>query len=615
MSGGFLRFVFLALGAFLLYRYFLASPTPEGTGQPIAPETHITAEVRAPYQFCEIETDSFKATLTTRGATLKHFLLTTPKYTQDGTPIDLSTTPHPGVALDDPDAENPNKPGLHEFRQQLFLNFRNPTTASSEVPWNVAYDSVDWKLTGGNGKRCDFLYEDDAVKLEKSISASESPYSLHVSATITNKAAQPRRHAASLDTVAWRLGSEVTGHAFRVSPYVTHVECKVAGQKTVRLLPDAFEPDDFQEPHFASTRPWGWYEVAGDTSFAAISNAYFSQALAPIASPAPPRCQLQIENRFANNDAHDPASGNFYRARLAYPEQVLAPGASQTYEVLTYVGPKERQALAQAGNAEHELMDLIDLGFFSSIAKILVGFLLAVYGILPNWGIAIIVLTLTARLLLFPLMWPGIKNMVRMRELKPEMDALNEKFKDDARAKGMAQMELYRKHNVNLFMGCLPTLATMPVWFALYTTLQTAVELYNIPFLWFPDLSRPDPFFVLPLVIGGTYFVQQKMMPMQGDPMQQKMMMYFMPGMFTVFMLFLPSGLGVYMFTNSVLGIVQQQLVERHVRRSLGSKPADRGPGSGTGKSAGKKTKGTKSADDDKASLEARGPVLDKGKA
>jgi YidC/Oxa1 family membrane protein insertase len=200
---------------------------------------------------------------------------------------------------------------------------------------------------------------------------------------------------------------------------------------------------------------------------------------------------------------------------------------------------------------------------------VLVGFLLKVHSVVPNWGLAIIVLTVTARMLLFPLSLPSIRNMVRMRELKPEMDALNQKHKDDPQAKGLAQMELWRKHKVNPLKGCLPQLASMPVWFALYTTLQTAVELYNIPFLWFPDLSERDPYFVLPLVIGGTFFLQQKLMPMQGgDPAQQKMMMYFMPGMFTVFMLFLPSGLGVYMFTNSLLAIGQQQAVEWQVRRS-----------------------------------------------
>ncbi|HTM46607.1 MAG TPA: membrane protein insertase YidC [Polyangiaceae bacterium] len=570
-SGGIFRFLFLLLGAFLLFRYFGGSKQEGGHAQGIRQEAQLTPSPRAAYQYCEIKTDRFVATLTTRGATLTHFKLTTPKYTQHGAPIDLSTTPHPGVALSDPDAENPNKPGLHEFRQQLFVQWRNPTSPqSSNAPWNVAYDSMDYALLPSDGKRCDFVYKDAQVQIEKSFVAADTPYGLLVKNTITNLAAEPRRHAMAIDTAAWRLTSEVKGKAFRVSPYVTRTECKIANDKAVRLLPDAFEPDDFKEPPFAATQPWGWYQVSGRPSFTAISNAYFSQALAPVQSPNVPECQLQIENRFNNDSASDPSSGNFYRARLAFPDRLLQPGGSDSYEVLAYVGPKERQVLAEAGNATHELSDLIDLGFFTSIAKVLVGFLLAVHSVLPNWGVAVVLLTFTARLILFPLMWPGIKNMIRMRELKPELDQLNEKFKDDARAKGVAQMELYRKHNVNLFMGCLPTLLTMPVWFALYTTLQTAVELYNIPFLWFPDMSQPDPYFVLPFVIGATYFVQQKVMPMQGDPVQQKMMMYFMPSMFTVFMLFLPSGLGVYMFTNSVLGIVQQQAVERHVRRTVG---------------------------------------------
>src|SRR4029079_3431187 len=151
-----------------------------------------------------------------------------------------------------------------------------------------------------------------------------------------------------------------------------------------------------------------------------------------------------------------------------------------------------------AGGGQHRLSDLIDLGFFAVVAKVLVGFLLKVHSVIPNWGVAIIVLTLTARVLLFPLSWPCIKNTLRMREIKPEMDALNEKYKDDPQGRGLAQMELWRKHNVNPFKGGAPQLASMPVWFALYTTLQTAVELYNIPFLWFPDLSQSDPYFVLP---------------------------------------------------------------------------------------------------------------------
>jgi YidC/Oxa1 family membrane protein insertase len=179
-------------------------------------------------------------------------------------------------------------------------------------------------------------------------------------------------------------------------------------------------------------------------------------------------------------------------------------------------------------------------------------------------------------------------------------------------------MELWRKHNVNPVKGCLPQLASMPVWFALYTTLQTAVELYNIPFLWFPDLSEPDPYYVLPFVIGANSFLQQKLMPMQADAAQQKMMLYFMPAMFTVFMLFLPSGLGVYMFTNGVLGIAQQQAVEWYVRRQNAAAKSvevkvssDEPEGESKPKRGKKKVKGK--ADDDSGV----GPraLLGKGKA
>jgi YidC/Oxa1 family membrane protein insertase len=151
-----------------------------------------------------------------------------------------------------------------------------------------------------------------------------------------------------------------------------------------------------------------------------------------------------------------------------------------------------------------------------------------------------------------------------MRRLKPEVDALNAKFADDAQAKNLAMMELWKKHGVNPFGGCLPQLVQMPVWFAMYTTLQTAVEMYHEKFLWFSDMSAPDRFYILPLLLGFFMIVQQRIVPQQGmDPMQAKMMMYMLPAVFTVMMLFLPAALGVYMLTNSLLGIGQQLAVER----------------------------------------------------
>jgi YidC/Oxa1 family membrane protein insertase len=587
-GGGFLRLALIAIVGFLAYRYLMGG-SGEGTqAQPIAAEVHVTPATRAPYQYCDIATDHFRARLTTRGAALSHFELTKPKYQKHDLAIDLSTTPHPGVALGSPRAEDPTAPGLHEFRQQLFSQWRNPTSlAPADTPWNVDFDSFDWQLKAADGKGCEFVYRDAKVEIEKRIRATERPYELEVSHQIKNVDTAPRSHAMAIDTVAWHRTEDVAGHLFKVSPFVTHVECVPDEGKTLRLLPTDFEPDDFADNDKSEVlRPWGWYQARATPSVAAVSNAYFTQALAPEVGEGAPKCQLLIENFFRNGNASDPASGSFYRARIAYPVRSLQPGESASYVELSYVGPKERSILAQTGEGRHRFLEIIDLGFFSVIAEVLVAFLLKVHSIIPNWGIAIIVLTVTARLLLFPLSWPSIRNMVRMRELKPEMDALTEKFKNDPQAKGLAQMELWRKHKVNPLKGCLPQLASMPVWLALYTTLQTAVELYNIPFLWFPDLSASDPYFILPLVIGATYFLQQKLMPMQGgDPAQQKMMMYFMPAMFTVFMLFLPSGLGVYMFTNSVLAIVQQQIVERQVKRSSAkAKMSDNQPVLGKGK-------------------------------
>jgi YidC/Oxa1 family membrane protein insertase len=566
-KGSFLRWIFIGLAIFLALQLGPKMCGSDGKTelQPLTQESRILPLTRPAERTCDIWTDRFRAVLSSRGASIEHFQLTTAKYQRKGTPIDLATTP------------------TMELRQQLRTSLRNEAVLPSTDPgWQIDFDNVDYEITNQSGKNCTFHYQDAKVDLVKEVRATSRPYELEVELTVKNRDSTKRRHALIVETVAWRTQNEVTGGMFRVSPFLTHVECVGVDGKAMRLRQDDFEPDDFKQPPFAigPLNPGDFYQVPGAVDVAAVSNAYFSHAVVPERSPSntSPVCQLQIEDYWDaahfKKRADDPKSASAYRARLAYPAKDLEPGESASYTVLSYVGPKERKVLSAAGGGRTRLSELIDLGFFAVIAKVLVGFLLAVHGVVPNWGIAIIILTLTARTLLFPLAIPSIRSMVKMRELKPELDAITAKFKDDAQARGLAQMELWRKHKVNPLKGCLPQLASMPVWFALYTTLQTAVELYNIPFLWFPDLSMPDPYFVLPFIIGATSFIQQRMMPMQGgDPAQQKMMLYMMPAMFTVFMLFLPSGLGVYMFTNGVLGIIQQQTVEWHVRRTSKSQP------------------------------------------
>jgi len=562
---GIARWLFIGLTVLLAVTFL---PKLFGGGssdqQPLKFEGTSVPANRKPEQLCDIWGPRFHARISSQGASLKHFYLVTAKYRQKGQAIDLSTTPDV------------------ELRRQLRFHFKNERFHPSD-DWQVDFDEVDYELVKADGKSCELVYRDAKVEMRRVVRATEHPYELDVEATLTNLSDKKLKHALTVHTDAWRTNKEVESGMFRVSPFITHVECVSEANKATRLRPPDFEPDKFKGEHFSGALNLGdWYETKEAPAYAAVSNAYFSHAVAPVSAPgnAKPTCQLQIEDRwdvarFKSKNA-DPSGGAMYRARLAYAPVELGPQESARYAVLTYVGPKERDALAGVGGGKRDLTELIDLGFFSVIAKILVAFLLKVHSVLPNWGLAIIVLTLTARVLLFPLAVPSIKSMIKMRELKPELDALNEKFKNDAQAKGLAQMELWRKHNVNPLKGCLPQLASMPVWFALYTTLQTAVELYNIPFLWFPDLSQPDRFFILPFIIGATNFAQQKLMPMQGDPMQQKMMLYFMPAMFTVFMLFLPAGLGVYMFTNGLLTIAQQQIVERYVRRQTEKAEAEK---------------------------------------
>jgi YidC/Oxa1 family membrane protein insertase len=569
-QGGLSRWLLIGLlvmlGVFVVPRWFQGDPEP----QKLLFEPDRTP-AKVSEQHCELTTDTFRAVLSSQGGSIERFQLLQPKYQSHGAPVDLSTTP------DVP------------MRQQLQFGWRNPSAhdAAQQAPfekdpelfykapyWQVAWDIVPFKLEKAEPHACRFVYKDERVELTKIVSTTGRPYELETVARIKNLADKPLRHALTVNTAAWRTTKEVSGSMFTVSPWITHTECVAPDGAATRLKPDAFEGKDFADSHFAPNElhRGDWYDVAGRTDLAGVSNAYFSHAVLPLGGPVEPRCQMQIEEWGKKGD---PQAGAMYRARLAYPRVDLKPNQQVEYKVLTYVGPKERAVLAAAGGGQRQLDELIDLGFFSVIAKILVAFLLKVYSVIPNWGIAIVVLTITARVLLFPLSIPMIQSSLKMREIKPEMDALNEKFKDDPQQRGLAQMELWRKHKINPVKGCLPQLATLPVWLALYTSLQTAVELYNIPFLWFPNLAAPDPLFILPLIIGSTSYVQQKLMPMTGgDPAQQKMMLYMMPAMFTVFMLFLPAGLGVYMFTNSVLGIAQQMVVESVIKRRNAAREA-----------------------------------------
>ncbi|HEY0714285.1 MAG TPA: membrane protein insertase YidC, partial [Polyangia bacterium] len=181
-----------------------------------------------------------------------------------------------------------------------------------------------------------------------------------------------------------------------------------------------------------------------------------------------------------------------------------------------------------------------------------------------NWGLAIIMLTFFVKLVTLYPMHKAMMSGKKMQRLGPKMQELRKKYENDRQRLGIETMNLYKQHGVSPLGGCLPSLITMPIWMALFSTLNYAVELYRAPFfLYIHDLSARDPYFITPLIMGGIMYAQMRMTPAGVDPAQQKMMTIMMPLMFTAFSLFLAAGLAIYTLTNSLLSIVQQVVINR----------------------------------------------------
>lgn len=239
----------------------------------------------------------------------------------------------------------------------------------------------------------------------------------------------------------------------------------------------------------------------------------------------------------------------------------LNAGQSLTLGYLLYIGPRDLGIL-QAVN--HDLDKAIDFGFFDMLARPLLTVLKFCYNnIVKNYGVAIILLTAFIKLLFWPLTQKSYKSMRDMQKLQPEMQRLREKYKNDKERMNREIMELYRNNRVNPMGGCLPMFAQIPVFFALYKVLLGSIALRHEPFIfWLQDLSAKDPYYITPIIMGVTMFIQQKMSPTTMDSQQAKIML-FMPIIFTFMFLNFPSGLVIYWLVNNVLTITQQWFINR----------------------------------------------------
>lgn len=226
-----------------------------------------------------------------------------------------------------------------------------------------------------------------------------------------------------------------------------------------------------------------------------------------------------------------------------------------------YVGPAAADVL---NNIAPHLGLTVNYGWLWFISDWLFWFLKKIYEVVGNWGWAIVILTALIKLAFYHLSAKSYRSMARLRQLQPRLEALKKRYGDDRQKLMQETMELYRKEKANPMGGCLPIIVQIPVFIALYWVLLESVELYQAPFiLWIHDLSSPDPYYILPILMGSTMFVQQKLSPAPADPTQEKIMLM-MPILFTGLFLYFPAGLVLYWVVNNILSILQQWYVTKH---------------------------------------------------
>lgn len=289
-----------------------------------------------------------------------------------------------------------------------------------------------------------------------------------------------------------------------------------------------------------------------NNGWAAMIQHYFLSAWIP---------EREEENRYYTN-VISTESGPRYVLGLNSQTQSIGPGESAIFKTRLYIGPKIQERME---NIAEGLKLTVDYGLLTVISQPLFWLLSKIHYLIGNWGWSIVFLTLLIKLLFYKLSEAQYKSMANMRRVTPKLQAIRERYVDDRQRMSKAMMELYQKEKINPMGGCLPALVQIPVFIALYWVLLESVELRQAPFiLWINDLSVKDPFFVLPLFMGITMYIQQKLNPAPVDPIQAKVFMM-LPFIFTIFFAFFPAGLVLYWLANNAITIVQQWYITKKI--------------------------------------------------
>lgn len=483
-----------------------------------APQTNQVSAV-ATDQLIEVKTDKLQVTIDLKGGDIVRVAL--PQHYSE-----LNTPEQPFVLLDNRDG--------HTYVAQSGLIGSNGTDNQGRPVFSAAQTSYQLQ-EGANELNVDLqLVQDNGTKITKRFHFSRDSYLIGLEYQIDNQSSevwsgqlygQIKRDSQNFVKVS----------RMQMNPYLgAAITTNDTNYKKVTFK-------EVEEKDFTTEKEGGWL---------AMVQHYFISAWIPDA---------KAKNTYRMRKQ---AGQDMYFFSFVSPAVSVAPGTQGKLDASFYAGPKDTASL----EAISPHLDLtVDYGWLWWVAKPLFAVMKFIHGLVGNWGLAIIGLTLLVKAIFFPLSAASYKSMAKMRKLQPKMAELKERHGEDRQKFSQEMMKLYKTEQVNPFGGCLPLLIQMPVFLALYWVLAESVELRHAPFFgWIIDLSIKDPYFVLPIIYGATMWAMQKLNPQPTDPMQARVMQM-LPLLFTFMFLWFPAGLVLYWVTNNSLSILQQYVITKQI--------------------------------------------------
>jgi YidC/Oxa1 family membrane protein insertase len=383
--------------------------------------------------------------------------------------------------------------------------------------------------------------EQNGVKLTKTYTFKRGDYTIGVKHSVTNASGKPITPTVYMRLV--RDDSKLAGESMFYSTFIGPAIYTVGKYHKTEFKEIESEAEKRRQNNTPQET------IKADNGWIAMVQHYFVSAIVP-------------EGKAQREMQTDKVDRGLYSVSTKIPMGTVAPGATAAVDAKLYAGPQESAVLEKVATD----LDLVkDYGWLTIVAKPIFWLMEMIHKVLGNWGWTIIVLTIMIKLAFFPLSAASYRSMAKMKQVTPKMTAIRERHKGDPQKMNQAMMELYKTEKINPLGGCLPIVVQIPVFIALYWVLLASVEMRNAPWLgWIHDLASPDPFYILPVIMAASMFIQTKLNPTPPDPVQAKVMM-FMPIIFSVMFFFFPSGLVLYWVVNNILSIAQQWVITKKI--------------------------------------------------